>query len=77
MMDVEKQAGAKQKTYAAPGEVGGQLPRRMTSLAVAATIEDPDKYTKRRRPWRLRSVPFAEYLKKVSSGFVRHRFRSC
>ena len=48
------------------GLEGGSQPQRVLSLEVARTVQDPNQYTLKRRPWRPRVTPFSDYLARVS-----------
>jgi hypothetical protein len=43
----------------------GSLPRRLTSMQVAGAVDNPDQYTYRKFPWRLRTTPFSHILRQV------------
>lgn len=44
----------------------GTLPRRLTSMQVADGVDNPDQYTLKKYPWRLRVTPFPHILRQVS-----------
>lgn len=53
MPDVEKSAPS------------GSRPQRALSMEVAEKVQDPDSHTLKTRPWRIRTTPFSDYLKRV------------
>ena len=51
-----------------PRMTDGSQPVRATSLQVADGVDNPDRLTKQRRPWRPRVTPFQHILHQDYSG---------
>lgn len=53
----------------------GTLPRRLTSMQVADAVQDPEKHSLRKRPWRPRVTPFPHILRQEVSSRLVFRLR--